>query len=269
MQAATTEDLSTPSMDIVALIDHYVPLEQAGRLHKGYCPFCRSSRAPSFIVEPQLGEWHCFACGLGGEIADFIGRYEHIGREEALRLIQGISEEQPTSPAEDTASGSPVEPLHAEPATAPSSAESLDVPSVPLAEALREELKALAGRLIALPHLRALAILDDGDRPIIARPVDDIRAAALKSSALQSRGPIATLVGAIQNDLSLIDPSSPLHIALSETDNGCVLISRLTPDPTSGLTLWSYLLLDAEGNPSLYEIKINTWLEQMRQRHAR
>lgn len=74
-------------LDIVEVIQSYVPLKKAGRNYKGLCPF-HSEKTPSFVVFPETGTWHCFgACGIGGDVFSFIMKRENIGFGEALRLL--------------------------------------------------------------------------------------------------------------------------------------------------------------------------------------
>lgn len=74
-------------LDIVEVIQSYVPLKKAGRSYKGLCPF-HSEKTPSFVVFPHTGTWHCFgACGTGGDLFTFIMKRENLDFGEALRLL--------------------------------------------------------------------------------------------------------------------------------------------------------------------------------------
>ncbi|MGD8623081.1 MAG: DNA primase [Anaerolineae bacterium] len=74
-------------LDIVEVIQPYVPLKKAGRNYKGLCPF-HSEKTPSFVVFPETGTWHCFgACGTGGDIFSFLMKRENLGFGEALRIL--------------------------------------------------------------------------------------------------------------------------------------------------------------------------------------
>jgi len=74
-------------LDIVEVIQSYVPLKKAGRSYKGLCPF-HSEKTPSFVVFPETGTWHCFgACGEGGDVFSFIMKQENVGFGEALRML--------------------------------------------------------------------------------------------------------------------------------------------------------------------------------------
>ncbi|CAM2847168.1 DNA primase [Actinomyces slackii] len=70
--------------DVVA---EHVTLKSAGvGSMKGLCPF-HDERTPSFHVRPQLGYWHCFGCGQGGDVISFIQRINHLGFTEAVEYL--------------------------------------------------------------------------------------------------------------------------------------------------------------------------------------
>jgi DNA primase len=74
-------------LDIVEVIQSYVPLKKAGRSHKGLCPF-HAEKTPSFVVFPHTGTWHCFgACGTGGDIFSFVMKQENLDFGEALTML--------------------------------------------------------------------------------------------------------------------------------------------------------------------------------------
>lgn len=74
-------------LDIVEVIQSYVPLKKAGRNYKGLCPF-HSEKTPSFVVFAETGTWHCFgACGTGGDVFTFVMKQENLDFGEALRLL--------------------------------------------------------------------------------------------------------------------------------------------------------------------------------------
>ncbi|MFN2290662.1 MAG: DNA primase [Anaerolineae bacterium] len=87
-------------LDIVEVIQPYVPLKKAGRNYKGLCPF-HAEKTPSFVVFPETGTWHCFgACGTGGDIFTFLMKRENLDFGEALRILAqraGV-ELEPASP---------------------------------------------------------------------------------------------------------------------------------------------------------------------------
>jgi DNA primase len=74
-------------LDIVEVIQGYVPLKKAGRNYKGLCPF-HSEKTPSFVVFADTGTWHCFgACGTGGDLFSFIMKRENVDFGEALKML--------------------------------------------------------------------------------------------------------------------------------------------------------------------------------------
>jgi DNA primase len=74
------------SADIVSVIGEYVPLKKAGQSYKGLCPF-HSEKTPSFIVNPKKGIFHCFGCGIGGNVFTFIMKYKGINFPDAVRML--------------------------------------------------------------------------------------------------------------------------------------------------------------------------------------
>lgn len=92
-------------LDIVEVIQSYVPLKKAGRNYKGLCPF-HAEKTPSFVVFPETGSWHCFgACGTGGDVFTFVMKRENVGFGEALAMLAqraGV-ELEPRSPQETEA----------------------------------------------------------------------------------------------------------------------------------------------------------------------
>lgn len=73
-------------VDIVSLIQEYIPLKKMGRNFKANCPF-HGENTPSFVVSPERQIWHCFGCGKGGDVYTFLMEYDHMEFPEALRLL--------------------------------------------------------------------------------------------------------------------------------------------------------------------------------------
>ena len=69
------------------VVGEHVTLKSAGvGSLKGLCPF-HDERTPSFHVRPQLGYWHCFGCGEGGDVITFIEKINHLGFAEAVEYL--------------------------------------------------------------------------------------------------------------------------------------------------------------------------------------
>ena len=52
----------------------------------GLCPF-HDEKTGSFNVRPSLGVWHCFGCGLGGDVFKYVEQSENIDFREAVELL--------------------------------------------------------------------------------------------------------------------------------------------------------------------------------------
>ncbi len=72
--------------DIVDVISQYLALKRSGRNLKACCPF-HQEKSPSFMVNPEKQIFHCFGCGVGGDVFAFLMRYENMNFPEALRRL--------------------------------------------------------------------------------------------------------------------------------------------------------------------------------------
>ena len=72
--------------DIVTVISDYVSLRKAGTSYKGLCPF-HGEKSPSFNVNRDRGFFHCFGCGVGGDVFKFIELKEQVGFQDAVRQL--------------------------------------------------------------------------------------------------------------------------------------------------------------------------------------
>jgi len=72
--------------DIVEIISHYLPLKKAGKNYKALCPF-HQEKTPSFMVSPEKQLFHCFGCGAGGNVFNFVMKWEKISFPEAVKMI--------------------------------------------------------------------------------------------------------------------------------------------------------------------------------------
>src|SRR5438128_576996 len=73
-------------LNILQVVQEYVPLKKMGATWKGLCPF-HSEKTPSFHVNPEKGFFHCFGCGVGGNVFKFLELHEKIGFPDAVRML--------------------------------------------------------------------------------------------------------------------------------------------------------------------------------------
>ena len=74
------------SNDIVDIISQYVNLKKSGRNFFGLCPF-HNEKSPSFAVSPDKQIFHCFGCGVGGNVFHFVSKIENIGFKESVEML--------------------------------------------------------------------------------------------------------------------------------------------------------------------------------------
>jgi DNA primase len=72
--------------DIVDVISERIPTKKAGRNYKANCPF-HDEKTPSFNINPERQIYHCFGCGVGGNVITFLMEYEKIGFLDAVREL--------------------------------------------------------------------------------------------------------------------------------------------------------------------------------------
>ncbi|MEJ2200541.1 MAG: DNA primase [Desulfuromonadaceae bacterium] len=72
--------------DIVQVVSSYLPLKRSGVNHQGLCPF-HSEKTPSFNVNAARQIFHCFGCGVGGNVFSFVMRMEGLAFPEAVRRL--------------------------------------------------------------------------------------------------------------------------------------------------------------------------------------
>ena len=86
----TTEDFKETvkqQADIVRIIGDYIKLKKAGpQNYSGLCPF-HGEKTPSFSVHATRQFYHCFGCGVSGDVFSFVQKIENITFPEALRLV--------------------------------------------------------------------------------------------------------------------------------------------------------------------------------------
>ena len=74
------------SNDIVDVISQYVVLKGSGRNFFGLCPFHRE-KSPSFSVSPDKQIFHCFGCGVGGDVIHFVSKIENLDFKQAIENL--------------------------------------------------------------------------------------------------------------------------------------------------------------------------------------
>ena len=74
------------SNDIVDVISQYVTLKRSGRNYFGLCPF-HKEKSPSFSVSPDKQIYHCFGCGVGGNVFHFLSKIENITFRESIEEL--------------------------------------------------------------------------------------------------------------------------------------------------------------------------------------
>ncbi len=90
-------------VDIVEVVSGYLPLKRSGVNNQGLCPF-HQEKTPSFNVNSARQIFHCFGCGVGGNVFSFLMRMEGLSFPDAVRRLGekvGVEvEEEEISPAE-------------------------------------------------------------------------------------------------------------------------------------------------------------------------
>ena len=82
-------------VDIVDVVDRYVPLKKAGQNYMACCPF-HKEKSPSFTVSPSKQFYHCFGCGAHGSAIGFVMEYQGLNFVEAVKnLAEGLGMQVP------------------------------------------------------------------------------------------------------------------------------------------------------------------------------
>ena len=79
-------DALTERCDIADVVSQYVPLTKKGGNLFGLCPF-HNEKTPSFSVSPEKQIYHCFGCGKGGGVVNFIMEMENLSFPEAVKFL--------------------------------------------------------------------------------------------------------------------------------------------------------------------------------------
>ena len=73
--------------DLYDIVSATVTLKPSGTgTYVGLCPF-HDEKTPSFSVRPALGVWHCFGCGLGGDVFGYVEHQENVDFRDAVELL--------------------------------------------------------------------------------------------------------------------------------------------------------------------------------------
>jgi len=106
-EAGSFADKVKTQADIVRVVGEYVRLKKAGQNFMGLCPF-HSEKSPSFAVHPVKQIYHCFGCGVGGDVFSFVMAMEKCDFREAITTVAEkcgipIPKARPSSPQEKQA----------------------------------------------------------------------------------------------------------------------------------------------------------------------
>ena len=88
MQTATLDEFVErvrAGSDILSVASRYVSFTQKGGRYWACCPF-HHEKTPSFTVDPIKGFFHCFGCGVGGNVFGFVSRMENVSYFDAIKL---------------------------------------------------------------------------------------------------------------------------------------------------------------------------------------
>jgi DNA primase len=82
---ATIQEVND-KLDAIAVVEDYVRLEKKGGRYWGLCPF-HNEKTPSFTVDPDRKMYHCFGCGQGGGVINFIMEMDKLSFPEAIETL--------------------------------------------------------------------------------------------------------------------------------------------------------------------------------------
>jgi DNA primase len=85
-EAGSFADRVKQQADIVRVVGEYVRLKKSGQNFTGLCPF-HSEKTPSFAVHPVRQIYHCFGCGVGGDVFQFVMEMDKCTFPESVRAV--------------------------------------------------------------------------------------------------------------------------------------------------------------------------------------
>lgn len=104
-EAEAVRDRIRDATDIVDLVSEHVQLTRRGRNFLGLCPF-HEEKTPSFSVNPDRQFYHCFGCGVGGDVFKFIQEIDRVTFVEAVKFLAeraGIALPERSGPSREEA----------------------------------------------------------------------------------------------------------------------------------------------------------------------
>jgi DNA primase len=85
-EAGSFADRVKQQADIVRVVGEYIRLKKSGQNFTGLCPF-HGEKTPSFAVHPVKQIYHCFGCGKGGDVFNFVMEMDKVPFPEAVRIV--------------------------------------------------------------------------------------------------------------------------------------------------------------------------------------
>ena len=104
-EAEAVRDRIRDATDIVELVSEHIQLTRRGRNFLGLCPF-HEEKTPSFSVNPDRQFYHCFGCGVGGDVFKFIQEIDRVTFVEAIKFLAeraGIALPERSGPSREEA----------------------------------------------------------------------------------------------------------------------------------------------------------------------
>ena len=104
-EAEAVRERIREATDIVDLVSEHVQLVKKGRNYSGLCPF-HDEKSPSFSVDPDRQFYHCFGCGVGGDVFKFIQEIDRVTFVEAVKFLAeraGVSLPERSGPSREEA----------------------------------------------------------------------------------------------------------------------------------------------------------------------